>query len=409
MLKQIKLHPPLVKGVVDCLREIFQENRYADKAIQFQFKNNPKWGSRDRAFVAENVYEMVRWWRLLRKLDGRRWENDGKGTDEDLIRLLGINLLLKNFQLPQWAAFSELSRKAVFNKKLKLGKERKIIQSIPDWMDELAVKELGGQWDKEIEALNKQADVAIRVNTLNTTKYKLKKLLQKSNWETSASPIAPDALILAKRGNIFTSLYFKKGYFEVQDTGSQRIAPFLKPEPGMRVVDACAGAGGKSLHLATLMENKGTIIALDTEAWKLNELKKRARRNGIHIIEHRPIKSSKAIKRLHSSADRLLLDVPCSGLGVLRRNPDAKWKLSLDFIERIKKTQADILQRYSQMVKPGGLMVYATCSILPSENEEQVAHFLENNKDFELEEERNISPAKYGCDGFYMARMKRVE
>lgn len=407
MPNEIKLHPPLVKGVIACLRDIFQEGYYADKAIQFQLKNNPKWGSRDRAFVAENVYEMVRWWRLLRKIDARRWENDGKGSDEDLIRLLGINLILNDYKLPEWEDFKELRAKAIFAKREKLQKERKIAQSIPDWLDDLGVEELGEAWDAEIAALNQPADVVLRTNTLNTTKYLLKKALLKEGWETASSPIAPDALVLKKRGNIFSSPLFKKGMFEVQDAGSQQIAPFLKVEPGMRVVDACAGAGGKSLHIAALMGNTGQIIALDTEAWKLAELKKRARRNGVHIIEPRAITSLKVVKRLHGGADRLLLDVPCSGLGVLRRNPDAKWKLTIDFLERLRKTQADILERYSQILKPGGLMVYATCSILPSENEEQVAAFLENNEGFELEEERKISPAKYGCDGFYMARLKK--
>ncbi len=409
MPNEIKLHPPLVKGVVACLRDIFQEGYYADKAIQFQLKSNPKWGSRDRAFVAENVYEIVRWWRLLRKIDARRWENDGKGSDEDLMRLLGINLILNDYKLPDWEPFKELQRKAIFAKKEKAQKERKIAQSIPDWLDALGVEELGDAWDEEITALNQTADVVLRTNTLHTTKYLLKKALLKEGWEATASPTAPDALILKKRGNIFASPLFKKGMFEVQDTGSQQIAPFLKVEPGQRVVDACAGAGGKSLHLAALMNNTGQIIALDTEAWKLNELKKRARRNGVHIIEPRTINSLKVVKRLFGGADRLLLDVPCSGLGVLRRNPDAKWKLTIDFLERIKKTQADILQRYSQILKPGGLLVYATCSILPSENEQQVALFLENNPNFELEEERRISPAKYGCDGFYMARIKKVK
>ena len=403
----IKLHPPIVKGIVACLREIFQENRYADKVIQFHLKSNPKWGSRDRAFVAENVYEMVRWWRLLRKIDSRRWENEGKGSDADLIRLLGINLILNDHKLPEWEEFKELRRKTIFAKKEKLAGERKIIQSIPDWLDELGEAELGEQWDNEITALNTKADVVLRTNRLKTTKYELKKMLLREGKETLSSPIAPDALVLKERANVFTSPLFKMGLFEVQDAGSQRIAPFLQPEPGMRVIDACAGAGGKSLHLATLMENKGQLIALDTEGWKLTELKKRARRNDIHIIDPRTITNTKAIKRLHGSADRLLLDVPCSGLGVLRRNPDAKWKLSTEFIEKIKTTQADILQRYSQMLKPGGLMVYATCSILPSENEQQVATFLANNNDFEMEEERSISPAKYGCDGFYMARLKR--
>ena len=408
MSNSIRLHPPLVKGVVTCLQEIFQENRYADKVIQYQLKSHPKWGSRDRAFIAENVYEIVRWWRLLRKIDARRWENGGKGSDDDFTRILGINLILKGYKLPAWEAFQELNSKNILNKKEQLKSDRKIAQSIPDWLDELGEKELGEKWEPEITALNKTADVVLRTNTLNTNKYQLKKLLLKSGWETTSSPTAPNALILKKRGNIFTSPFFKKGLFEVQDAGSQQIAPYLKAEPGMRVIDACAGAGGKSLHLATMMENKGQIIALDTAEWKLKELKKRAKRNGVHIIEPRTIKSSKVVKRLTESADRLLLDVPCSGLGVLRRNPDAKWKLSPDFIERLKNTQADILTRYCHMLKPDGYMVYATCSILPSENEQQVARFLEDNHEFELEEELSISPAKYNCDGFYMARMKRL-
>ncbi|MEO1258044.1 MAG: methyltransferase domain-containing protein [Bacteroidota bacterium] len=407
MSNPIKLHPPLVKGVITSLREIFQENRYADKVIQFQLKSNPKWGSRDRAFIAENVYEIVRWWRLLRKIDARRWENNGQGSDDDFTRILGINLILKGFKLPAWEAFKDLHPKSIFLKKEKLQNERKIAQSIPDWLDELGERELGNNWDEEINALNKMADVVLRTNTLNTNKYQLKKMLQKSGWETTSSPTAPNALMLKKRGNVFSSPFFKKGLFEVQDAGSQQIAPYLMVEPGMRVIDACAGAGGKTLHLAALMENKGQIIALDTAEWKLKELKRRAKRNGIHIIETRTIKSSKVVKRLAESADRLLLDVPCSGLGVLRRNPDAKWKLSPEFIERLKNTQADILQRYSQMLKPDGLMVYATCSILPSENEQQVGRFLENNKEFELMAELTISPAKYNCDGFYMARLKR--
>ena len=141
---------------------------------------------------------------------------------------------------------------------------------------------------------------------------------------------------MEERQNIFTRQQFKDGLFEVQDAGSQLIAPFIQPLSGQRVIDACAGGGGKTLHLAALMQNKGRIIALDTEAWKLDELKKRARRAGASdIIETRVIDSSKVIKRLENSADRVLLDVPCSGLGVLRRNPDAKWKLSPEFIEEV--------------------------------------------------------------------------
>jgi len=197
---------------------------------------------------------------------------------------------------------------------------------------------------------------------------------------------------------------FRDGWFEVQDAGSQIVAPFVQAERGMRVVDACAGAGGKSLHLASLMQNRGHLIALDIDERKLIELRKRARRAGVGIAETRLIDSTKVIKRLHGTADRVLIDAPCSGLGVLRRNPDAKWKLFPEVIEKVKAVQADLLQRYSLMAKAGGKVVYATCSILPSENEKQVEKFVANNGDkYKLEEERHVMPDE-GFDGFYMAR-----
>jgi 16S rRNA (cytosine967-C5)-methyltransferase len=156
------------------------------------------------------------------------------------------------------------------------------------------------------------------------------------------------------------------------------------------------------------MKNKGRVIAMDTEAWKLEELKKRARRAGVSNIEARVIESSKTVKRLEGSADRLLLDVPCSGLGVLKRNPDAKWKLSVDFIDQVKVLQQQLLNNYSIMVKPGGMIVYSTCSVLPSENEKQVEKFLEMQKgNFLLEEQKWILPSE-GFDGFFMARVKRL-
>ncbi len=195
----------------------------------------------------------------------------------------------------------------------------------------------------------------------------------------------------------------------MQDASSQLVGAALDVQPGMRVVDACAGAGGKTLHLAALMKNKGQIIAMDTEAWKLDNLKKRATRAGITIIEPRLIESSKTIKRLHNSADRLLLDVPCSGLGVLRRNPDAKWKLTHEFISTIKKTQQEILEGYSPIIKKDGVLIYSTCSILPSENTGQVNTFLKASENqFVLQEEKKVFPSESGFDGFYIAKIKRL-
>ncbi|MFQ5445883.1 MAG: RsmB/NOP family class I SAM-dependent RNA methyltransferase [Saprospiraceae bacterium] len=404
----MKLHRPLVHGVADALREIFQEKKYAGNVIERLLKSNRKWGSRDRAFVAENVYDMVRWWRFILAVDGGP-EPGNSFKDGDLIRLIGVNLILKNVELPDWEEFEGLNANDIFEKKKSLESERKIVQSIPDWLDETGAGELGAGWEPELAALNKTAPVVLRTNTLKTTKEELQTQLAEAGWPAEPVSLAPDALVLAKRGNVLQTTLFKKGFFEVQDAGSQCIAPFVQAEPGMRVIDACAGAGGKTLHLAALMQNKGSIVALDTETRKLKELHRRARRHGIRIVQTRPILSGKVVSRLRQTADRLLLDVPCSGLGVLRRNPGAKWKLTPEFLTNVKTVQADILQQYSTMLKPGGRMVYATCSILPSENERQVETFLRNNRHFKLLEERKISPAKDGFDGFYMAALSNAE
>ena len=219
----------------------------------------------------------------------------------------------------------------------------------------------------------------------------------------------PDALILQERANVFETDAFKRGLFEVQDASSQLVASFTEVSPGMQVIDACAGAGGKSLHLAALMENKGQLTALDIYPHKLHELKRRAKRAGVHNITTRHIQSTKVIKKLHGRADRVLIDAPCTGLGVLRRNPDAKWKIDADFLERVKQTQKHIIHSYATMVKPGGKLVYATCSILKEENQSQVEGFLQSEigKQFTLEKEQVVNPAKSGFDGFYMARMIR--
>lgn len=402
----MKLHFNLVNAVASGLTEIFHEGGYADKVIERLLKSNPLWGARDRGFIAENIYECVRWWRLLWFINESRPEFD----NESLVRIIGINIILKGHDLPDWKEFQGLSHHSVKNKLEKAEKDRRIIESVPDWMDEVCTKELGKVWEEEIHALNNTAQVVIRANTLKIKRNELQERLDSENYTSHTSKLSETALVLDRRANIFRSELFKNGYFEIQDAGSQAIAPFLRVEPGMRVIDACAGAGGKTLHLACLMKNKGRIIALDTEEWKLKELQKRARRNGVDIVETRLIEGNKTIKRLENSADRLLLDVPCSGLGVLKRNPDAKWKLSKSFIDEIKETQEKIINEYSSMLKPGGLMVYATCSILPSENEQQVQKFLEKNKGkFELVKDQRLSPAKDGFDGFYMALIRKMQ
>ena len=394
----MKLHNPLVKAVEGALTDIFRNQKYADKVIERLLKSNPKWGSRDRTFIAETTYECVRWWRLYNHL------LDDKGSIMDSI---GVHLALTQKNTVEHPFFQPVTYDFL-QKKMAALTERKIKQSITDDMDTMGIAELGeAQWQNQITAMNHPANVVLRVNTLKINVLDLKEKMSLLGWETETTPLSIEALILKKRGNIFATDLFKQGLFEVQDAGSQTIAPFLQVESGMRVIDACAGAGGKSLHLASLMHNKGTIIAMDTEGWKLDELRKRAKRNGVHIIETRPIDTTKVIKRQAESADRLLLDVPCSGMGVLRRNPDAKWKINPALLENIRPLQAHILRDYARMVKKGGKMVYATCSIFPSENEQQVKAFLEKNKDWKWLDERKVMPATEGFDGFYMALMER--
>lgn len=403
----MKLHKNLIDAVVKSLQLIFNDGKYADKVIEKVLQSDKRWGARDRAFIAENTYEMVRWWRLIRFIAGYNQVKEEQLTYEAGWQLFGVWLLLSGEQLPPWKEFEEIDREQVKHLSAHALHIRKVKESIPDWLDELGEKELGSNWDKELLALNHAAPVVIRTNTLKTTRGRLAKQLAELDIETFPVAGADAALVLKKRANLFTLPFFKDGLFEVQDASSQLVADFLQVKPGMRVIDACAGAGGKSLHLAALMGNKGRIISMDTEQWKLDELKRRGRRAGANIIETRLIEGSKTIKRLHDSADRLLLDVPCSGLGVLRRNPDAKWKLDMTFINKVRQMQANILSAYSVMLKPGGLMVYATCSILPSEDEEQVKSFLDKHPQFEKLNERRVS-ATEGFDGFYMALMKRL-
>ncbi|MCA6381084.1 MAG: RsmB/NOP family class I SAM-dependent RNA methyltransferase [Cytophagales bacterium] len=398
----MKLYRNLCEAVVSGLELIFTEKKYADKVIEKILKSNPKWGARDRRFIAETIYDIVRWYRLFIELTG--------ADEDDYWKLLAVWCLWNKVDFPDWAELKGVNRKKILENYEQLKTNRKIRESIPDWLDELGVKELGTKWEKELEALNEEAKVVLRVNTIKISRLELQKqLLELENISTDAPTDFPDALLLEERQNIFTRQQFKDGLFEVQDGGSQLIAPFLQVKPGMRVIDACAGAGGKTLHLAALMQNKGRIIALDTEEWKLDELKKRGRRAGVANVETRLIESSKTIKRLENSADRLLLDVPCSGLGVLKRNPDAKWKMSLDFIEQVKELQQRILADYSSMVKTGGEMVYSTCSLFPPENEKQVETFLKNqSENFELLNQKTVLPSE-GFDGFFMARLKRLK
>lgn len=396
-----KLYPSHLDAIAEALGNIFNEGVYADKEISRVLKADKRRGGKDRAFIAEHTYGVVRYYRLLRFLAG-----GGKPKKrEEWWRLAGIHLHLQGIELPPWREFGKIDPKEIKQKLAEAQTDRALRESIPEWMDKLCEEQLGELWEPTLVSLNERAPVVIRANRLKTTPTKLQPILVQDDVRTEL--IDQDGLLVTERRNLFRSQAFQQGLFEVQDFSSQQAAPTLQVEPGHTVIDACAGAGGKSMHLAALMENKGKLLSLDIHAWKLNELKKRARRGGVSNLETRAITSTKIIKRLHGRADRLLLDVPCSGIGVLRRNPDSKWKLSQEFIDRIVLEQADIISRYSKMVKPGGKMVYATCSILPQENDAQVDAFLasEAGQDWTLEHKHTYLPQVEGYDGFFVSRL----
>jgi 16S rRNA (cytosine967-C5)-methyltransferase len=396
----VRIHKTLAAGVIENLMQVLLQGRYADKVLAFQFKAQKKWGARDRAWVADQTYGLLRY---LRRYS--HYLEAPPATASDFWVLLAMHLHRQGVPLPAW---SEVGHAGPYLQKMEQAGEepRAVRESVPDWLDALAYGQMGAQWEPTLRALNVQAPVVLRTNILKTTRTKLIAALQGEG--IVAQPLGDHALVLDHRTNVWKTKAFQSGWFEMQDYNSQQVASYLEVEPGMRIVDACAGAGGKTLQLAMLSQGKGQIIAMDPEERKLEILRQRARRAGVTNIDTRPISSAKTIKRLHGTADRLLLDVPCSGLGVLRRNPDARWKLTEEEVQKLMDIQHDILSRYADILKPGGLLVYATCSILPAENENQVSRFLNENTRYQLVRQQTLLPQHTGFDGFFMAQLRRL-
>lgn len=398
----MKLHRNLLLAIINGLKEILLNHKQADVTVENILTSNKSWGARDRNFIAENIYDIVRYKRRYAYIAGAEPEGEA-----DLWKILGIRLSMNGFSIDTVPEFVAADAGKIEEAK----NIRKIWESIPDWLDELGEKELGERWGKEITALNTAAKLSIRINPLKTNKSIIKGLFKTDGIPFEETTLAPDALLITQRKNFRNYAAYKNGLFEVQDISSQLVAPMLEAQPGMTVIDGCAGAGGKTLHICALMNNKGKILAVDVNQAKIDELDRRAVRAGCDIVyASLPDKFKKfVLTQSVPFADRILLDVPCSGLGVLRRKPDAKWSMSVDGIEALKRTQAQILDEYSLYLKPRGILVYSTCSVLPSENEKQIESFIKRNKGaFDLIEEKSISPADSEFDGFYMAKMRRV-
>lgn len=396
----MRMFPNTVAGVIEALETSFGRGIYADKVVERILKVNKKWGSRDRSFVAEHTYEIVRNWRFLWWLLNEEPQTKRKS----LWKLMGVYFLWKGVELPDWPKFDTIREFDITARLNELPDSTGIRESFPTWFDERAQEELGERWNTIAAQLNIPASVILRVNTLKTTREDVLIELEEAGLKATPLPDSEIGIILEGRPRLNNLIAFQEGRIEVQDGGSQKIAPFTHVKPGQQVIDACAGAGGKTLHLAELMNNSGKIVSMDIEDRKLRELEKRAERSGVSIVRTSHIDSRSTIKEYYHWAQTLLLDVPCSGTGVIKRDPDTKWKLQPEHLERTLEIQADILERYSTMLMPGGTLIYATCSIFKSENEDQVQHFLSNHPEFHLDAEERVDPSEVG-DGFYMARL----
>ena len=398
----MKLHKNIAEGILQGIESVLKNEKALRTTLSQLLKQNRKWGSRDRRFLGEGVLEIVRWKRLY------EWMGQLDPKSENYYwNLIGVWIISKNRELPDWNVFSEI-------KNLKLQSEDAnlplaVKESIPDWLNELGLSTFSKEeWEKEILSLNGSAPLFLRVNTLKTTSKKLQVVLKKEHNITahSISDIA-NALMIEVHQKLDHLDIFKKGLFEIQDINSQRVSLFASPKPGDLVIDVCAGAGGKTLHMAALMENQGEIIAVDPYVKKLEQLEKRAQRNGVKIVHTFKDQTNFKVANFKNRANLVLIDAPCSGLGVLRRNPAAKWHMNPTKIKELVPIQQQILQENAELVAAEGSLVYATCTLFPAENQEQIQAFLKSKEgsDFILEKEISLLSYQTEGDGFYMAKM----
>jgi len=298
----------------------------------------------------------------------------------------------------------------------------------PVWLAPRLARAFGERLEKELAALLEPATVDLRVNALKSGREEAQARLRSEGVTAEPTPLSPLGLRLVGRRPLGETGSFKDGLVEVQDEGSQLVALLVGARPGMRVVDFCAGAGGKALAIAAGMENKGHVVACDVSKIRLEASAKRLRRAGVHNVERKLIADERDpwIKRHKRAYDRVLVDAPCTGIGTWRRNPDGRWSLEPKDLEELVPKQARILASAARLVKPGGRLVYATCSLLPEENERQIEAFLAANPDFRLvpidavwaEAAKSpspspppylqLTPARHGTDGFFAAVLERA-
>ena len=414
------LIPSQLDKAVVAIRTLLPLEYPADAILRRFFQENPKLGAHDRAFIAETAFGVLRHRLFLEHIVES--VTPRSLLLAYLIRFQGINLR----ELKTWARETELKWLPTI-KAIKVESQPLTVQAeFPDWLVE-KLKQFMPDADilKLGLSLQMSAPLDLRVNTLLTKREQVLEALAQDGIQAEAMPFSPCGIRLRDKPAINRHPLFLSGKIEVQDEGSQILGYLLAPRRGEMVADFCAGAGGKSLLLGTLMHSKGRLYAFDISEKRLNNLKPRLKRSGLSNIHIQRIANENdlKVKRLSGKFDRVLVDAPCSGLGTLRRNPDLKWRQSSQSIEELKVKQAAILSAAAGLVKPGGRLVYATCSFLLEENQEIIENFRTKHLEFDLlncsellAEQRitvnsgeflQLSPATHQTDGFFAAALAR--
>jgi len=437
---------PRLRGAARALTlELFAEARaewgYASDLLASAFRKQRQLGSGDRRLVAETVYGLIRWDRRLEAiteeiLSRRRERREALSA----VARAELKLLVYELRAGLTVEGEEFRRLMHVDPELaaitsddaglgnRTGLEREALRrSYPGWLLERFVADVGEPEAMALaDAMNRRAPLAIRVNTLRILREALAERLANEGIVTRPAPLSPFGLLLETRVNVFGLAAFAEGLFEVMDEGSQLVAEAVAPPPGGRVVDACAGAGGKTLALAALLNGQGRILALDSNGKKLEELRRRARRAGLSNVAAREVKGGVLPDEARLGAwERVLVDAPCSGLGTLRRNPEARWRLQPPAVDGFPPQQLSLLVTYAPLVAVGGRLVYATCTVLRSENDEVIERFLAERPDFVLMPLKEIwgkeraqplgggsllrlTPQGHDTDGFFAAVMRRI-
>ncbi|SHG42326.1 RsmB/NOP family class I SAM-dependent RNA methyltransferase [Massilia sp. CF038] len=416
----MRLPPAILGNTEEVLREILRFSAPADTTLSRYFKDHPRLGSRERGAVAEGIYAILR-----NKSFFTDFAEAGQSPTMRRLTILGLAEAVGADSLggltEEETAF--LTRVMEIDRNLMPPQMR---SNMPKWLFDKFVAQYGEAEALELaSALNQPAPLDLRVNSIKATRDEVVAGLLEAPIAAEPMPYAPLGLRVLKKPALQNLPLFKSGAIEVQDEGSQVLSQIVGAKRGEMVVDFCAGAGGKTLALGALMRNTGRLYAFDISEKRLAKLKPRLARSGlsnVHPVQIAHERDAK-IKRLAGKIDRVLVDAPCSGLGTLRRNPDVKWRQKIDAIAEMQEKQASILAGAARLLKGGGRLVYATCSLLNEENDFIVEQFLAAHPDFELvpmhqvlAEQKielemgdylKLLPHKHQTDGFFAAVMQR--